>query len=120
MARILLVEDEENCVRALEYFLGEVGGHEIVTAPRAQEAIELARRRPPDVVLTDLFLANAEGGDEVVRTLVAERPDLPVIVMSGLPEPEIHKRLEDVEVFRICPKPVRLTAIRRAIDDALA
>ncbi len=120
MPRILLVEDEENCVRALEHFLSEVGGHEVMTAPRAQEAIEMARRLPPDVLLTDLFLANKEGGEEVARALIAAQPGLPVIVMSGLPEPEIHKRLGDVEVFRICPKPVRLAAIRQAIDDALA
>ncbi len=120
MARILLVEDEENCVRALEYFLGEVSGHEVLSAPRAREAIELGREHPPDVLLTDLFLANKEGGEEVARALIAARPDLPVIVMSGLPEPEIHRRLAEVEVFRVCPKPVRLAAIRQAIVDALA
>jgi two-component system response regulator AtoC len=117
--RILVVEDEENCVRALEYFLNQ-SGHQVAAAPRAREAIELAARFRPDVLLTDLFLADDEGGAEVARTLLAEDPDLPVIVMSGLPEPEIHRRIAGLTVFRVCTKPIRLAQVAELIDQALA
>ena len=119
MARILLVEDEENCVRALEYFLTQVG-HQVVSAPRAVEAIEAAAGFHPDVLLTDLFLADEKGGAEVARALLAEDPDLPVIVMSGLPVPEIQRRTADLKIFQVCPKPVRLSRIAEVIGEALA
>jgi len=117
--RILVVEDEENCVRALEYFLSQ-SGHQVAAAPRARAAIELAAQFRPDVLLTDLFLADEEGGAEVARTLLAEDPDLPVIVMSGLPEPEIHRRIAGLTVFRVCTKPIRLAQVAELIDQALA
>lgn len=119
MARILLVEDEENCVRALEYFLGREG-HEVVAVSRAREAIERAADFRPDVLLTDLFLADEEGGAEVARVLLENDPDLPVIVMSGLPRPEIERRIDGLQVFRVCPKPIRLSQIADAIGEALA
>lgn len=119
MARILLVEDEENCVRALEYFLTQAG-HEVASAPRALEAIALAAGFRPDVLLTDLFLADEKGGAEVARALLAEDPDLPVIVMSGLPVPEIERRTADLAIFRVCPKPIRLAQVAEVIGEALA
>lgn len=118
MPRVLLVEDEEHCVRALEYFLTEQG-HEVAAAPRAREAIDLAAQFRPDVLVTDLFLADKEGGSTVARTLQESDPELPVIVMSGLPEPEIRRRIDGVRVFRICTKPIRLQGIAAAIDEAL-
>jgi CheY-like chemotaxis protein len=118
MARILVVEDEPNCVRALEHFL-TLQGHEVAAAPRAREAIDLAAGFRPDVLLTDLFLADEGGGAEVARALLAEDPALPVIVMSGLPEPEIHRRIAGLAVFRVCTKPLRLTQVVEAIGQAL-
>lgn len=116
--RILLVEDEENCVRALEYFLTE-SGYEVVAVPRAREAIELATDFQPDVLLTDLFLADKEGGAEVARALLADDPQLPVIVISGLPEPEIRRRIAGLSVFRVCTKPIRLAQVAAVIGEAL-
>jgi CheY-like chemotaxis protein len=117
--RILLVEDEENCVRALEYFLTESGYH-VVAVPRAREAIELAVDFQPDVLLTDLFLADKEGGAEVARALLSDDPKLRVIVISGLPEPEIHRRIAGLAVFRVCTKPLRLSQVAEVIGQALA
>jgi DNA-binding NtrC family response regulator len=118
-ARILLVEDEENCVRALEYFLTQ-SGYEVMAAPRAREAIELAAGFRPHVLLTDLFLADKEGGAEVARTLLEEDPHLPVIVISGQPEPEIHRRIAGLPVFRVCTKPLRLSKVAELVEMALA
>lgn len=118
-ARILLVEDEENCVRALEYFLSQ-NGYEVVAAPRAREAIELASGFRPDVLVTDLFLADKEGGAEVARVLLEEDPDLPVIVISGLPEPEIQRRIAGLPIFQVCTKPLRLSQVAEMVEKALA
>lgn len=119
MARILLVEDEENSVRALKHFLTNEG-HEVVAVPRAREAIERAADFRPDLLLTDLFLADEGGGAEVARALLDEDPGLPVIVMSGLPRPEIERRIAGLSVFRVCEKPLRLARIAETIGEALA
>lgn len=118
MARILLVEDEENCVRALEHFLSQ-RGYEVLAVPRAREALELAADFRPDVLLTDLFLADEAGGAEVARVLLDGDPELPVIVMSGLPEPEIQRRIAGLAVFRVCTKPLRLAQVAEVIGQAV-
>jgi len=118
-ARILVVEDEENCVRALECFLTE-SGYQVAAAARAREAIALAADFQPDVLLTDLFLADKEGGAEVARALLSEHPNLRVIVLSGLPEPEIRRRIAGLPVFRVCTKPIRLGQVAEVIGQALA
>lgn len=106
-------------MRALEYFLTQ-NGYEVVAAPRAREAIELAAGFRPDILLTDLFLADKEGGAEVARTLLKEDPNLPVVVISGLPEPEIRRRIAGLPIFRVCTKPLRLSAVAQVVEEALA
>lgn len=119
MARILVVEDEEHSVQALARYLGD-NGHRVVTAARASEALDRAAKLHPEVLLTDLFLLGDRGGDEVARELLEADPGLKVIVMSGLPEPEVARRIEGLEIHRLCLKPFSLTEIGAAVDDALA
>jgi len=118
VARILLVEDEESSVRALEYYF-ERAGHQVATAAQAQEAIERADELHPEILLTDLFLADREGGAKVARELSARDPSLRVIVMTGLPVAEAERQLEGTPVFRICLKPLRLTELGTTIEAAL-
>lgn len=119
MGRILIVEDEEHSVRALENFL-EDAGHSIVSAAQAREAIARAPELEPQVLLTDLFLADREGGAAVARILTDRDPSLKVIVMTGLPETEAERQMEGIPVFEVCLKPLRLTAVAAAVEAALS
>lgn len=118
MARILLVEDEENSARALQYFLQDQG-HEIHWSARAVDAIAAAEEFRPEILLTDVFLADQLGGIHVAETLSARDPSLEVLVMSGLPEPEVRERAEKLERFRLVLKPLRLAVVARLIDEAV-
>jgi len=78
--RILIVEDEPALRRALEINL-RARGYAVATASTGHEALAEAARRPPDAVLLDLGLPDADG-TEVIRDL-RERSAAPVIVLSG-------------------------------------
>lgn len=118
MARILVVEDEVHSARALESYLTSLE-HEVRTADRADLALDIAASFDPQVVLTDLLLAGDQDGIVVARELArCERPPC-VILMSGLPLPEIEERAEGQPVCEIQAKPLRLKNIREAIDRAL-
>ncbi|MBI4954450.1 MAG: response regulator transcription factor [Myxococcales bacterium] len=70
MASILIVEDEGDLVRVLEFNL-RLGGHEVVACGRGREAIDRARVERPGLVLLDLMLPDVPG-TEVCRALRAD------------------------------------------------
>ncbi len=67
MARILVVEDEKDLQKVLEYNLRQAG-HEVFPALRGQDGLRLAREHHPDLVLLDLMLPDLPG-TEVCRAL---------------------------------------------------
>ena len=69
---LLVVDDEASARDAMQGLLAQ-WGCEVVTAESGDEAIERAHDRPPDVVLCDLSLGNAESGITVVERLQRER-----------------------------------------------
>jgi DNA-binding response OmpR family regulator len=82
MARILVVDDDELLVELVTFTL-ESHGHEVLTAEDGAEAIELATREQPDVVVLDGMMPGADGLD-VLRQLRQDAGlSLPVIMLSA-------------------------------------
>jgi CheY-like chemotaxis protein len=81
MRQILVAEDEALAAMALEEELTREG-YEVVLAPDGQAALEAARARPPDLLLTDLRMPRLDGA-ALIRALRSEMPALPVVVMTG-------------------------------------
>src|SRR5579871_3485448 len=82
MARILLVEDERDIVEILHMLL-EHGEHEVLTACDGEEALEVARREKPDLILLDVMLPKMDG--VTVNKHLLEDPKtrrIPVIVVT--------------------------------------
>ena len=65
--RILVVDDEQDILETLDYSLA-LRGFEVVTAVDGLEALELAKRVRPDVMLLDVMLPGCNGY-EVSRLL---------------------------------------------------
>jgi DNA-binding response OmpR family regulator len=78
--RILLVEDEASIADPMARALDRAG-FEAVTARTAREALELAERLEPDLVLLDLTLPDGDGRD--VCREVRRRSDTPVIMVTA-------------------------------------
>lgn len=67
MARILLVDDERVVAWAMRYSLSD-DGHEVFAAYDGVEALALAERHRPDLIILDIMLPRLDGL-EVCRTL---------------------------------------------------
>ena len=80
-ARILVVDDEPQILRALQTNL-RGAGYEVITAATAEEALAEAAMRPPDAVILDLLLPDGSGTD-VCREL-RRWSAVPVIVLSAV------------------------------------
>lgn len=81
---ILLAEDEE-LVRELACYALEQAGYTVLTAGDGPKALEIwAKNRDKiDLLLTDMVMPNGITGRELSERLRAERPDLPIIYVSG-------------------------------------
>lgn len=81
LPKILLVEDETNVAKGLKLVLGEAG-YEVDWAETGKRALELSRRKPYDLMLTDLYLPDIDGL-EVIKKVRRERPQTRVIIITG-------------------------------------
>ncbi len=114
---VLLVEDDA-AVRDATRLVLECLGHEVVAVTDVAAALEILRAdgKGLDVVLTDAVMPGQSGLD-LAAILHNERPDLPVILMSGYNEEAVSggRALANGIVF--VEKPFTREAIRRALDD---
>jgi two-component system, OmpR family, KDP operon response regulator KdpE len=82
-ARILVVDDEPQILRALQMKL-RAAGYAVDTATTAQEALMKAGMRPPEAVVLDLLLPDGSG-TEVCREL-RSWSSAPILVLSAVGE----------------------------------
>ncbi|MEN9573779.1 MAG: hypothetical protein RL514_1634 [Verrucomicrobiota bacterium] len=81
MAKILIVDDEEEFRFLLQRMLG-IFGHEVMEVMDGDAAIACLRTFPAQVVIVDLFMPGKEGIETIIE-LRRRHPDLKVIAISG-------------------------------------
>jgi two-component system, cell cycle response regulator CpdR len=100
---VLVVDDEPSLLDSVAQTLRR-SGFEVHVASDGVEAIEVARGRRIGVLVTDLAMPNMDGVTLAER-LREERPDLPVLFITGHAAVDLARRLpEDAPVLR---KPFR-------------
>ena len=87
-AKILLAEDDTT-LRRLYREVFKRAGFEVVEAVDGQEAVDLALNHQPAMIILDLLMPRQGGlgALRVFRTL-PECKDIPIIVLTALPNPE--------------------------------
>jgi two-component system alkaline phosphatase synthesis response regulator PhoP len=79
--RILLVDDEPKIVQGLKPYFRQAG-FEVLTAYDGKEALRMARRDQPDIIVLDLMLPGMDGLD-VCRTLRQEASFVPIVMLTA-------------------------------------
>jgi len=79
--RILVIDDETSIAQLLEDALTGVG-HTVEIAISGKEGVEMATVSEFDLVMTDLGMPDMSGW-EVATTIRQERPEVPVILVTG-------------------------------------
>jgi two-component system KDP operon response regulator KdpE len=121
-ARVLVVDDEPQIVRALKVILRSAG-YATEQAETKREALNAVSIRPPDAMVLDLMLPDGSGVD--VCTDVRRWSALPIIVLSALGDEREKVRALDAGADDYVTKPfgtdellARLRAVlRRAAED---
>lgn len=122
MARILILDDEELMREVLRSLL-EQDGHDVSEAPNGLVGLDLYRKAPADVVITDLIMPYKDG-IETIRDLRNEFPNVRIIALSGRGGLHINANLErakligaDVGICKPCEPREIIDAVRLLLGD---
>lgn len=116
--RILIVEDDSSIRRVLAMHLARAG-YAVDEAANAAEAIELNRADPSrDLIVSDIRMGPGMSGIELVSNIRAERPDMPMMLVTGFAEElkTLPGHLEGVPILR---KPFRTQTLLDSVEHLL-
>ncbi|HEX6361509.1 MAG TPA: response regulator [Albitalea sp.] len=121
MARILVIDDDAAVRDTIARVLRRAG-HEVDMAENGVEGIRAYRRGGHTLVITDLYMPEKEG-IETIMELRAERPDLPILAVSGGLHGDITGPLIDAELIganATLAKPFTNEELQAAVERLLA
>jgi CheY-like chemotaxis protein len=82
---VILCVDDEHISLLVRSRVLEKAGYEVIPASSAKQALEILNSHSVDLVLTDLLMPGMNGA-ELAHKVKQQRPDLPVILFSGVNE----------------------------------
>ncbi len=112
-SRVLVADDDPTLRRMLVRFLRKVGYevHDVDTGRAAIAALETGRF---DVVLSDVHMPDGSGLD-ILRAARRVDLDVPVILISGMPDVETASKALEYGAFRYLTKPLDLQAVDKLV-----
>jgi two-component system nitrogen regulation response regulator GlnG len=118
MSKTVLIADDDRAIRmVLSQALAE-RGHLVKTAANAATLWQWVKGGEGDVIVTDVMMPDGDGLDLVPR-IKAERPDIPIIVMSAQNTILTAIKATERGAFEYLPKPFDLSALTAAVERAL-
>src|ERR1700734_1915759 len=119
MNHILVVDDEAEIRTWLEEILGEEG-YGVAVAANAEEAIDLVRDAPYDVVLLDIWLPGRDGL-EVLAEMRELKPELrpEVVIISGHGTIETAVKATKLGAYDFLEKPLSLDRTLIVVKNAV-
>jgi len=117
---ILVIDDDDQFRETLKEMLEEEGYH-INDAQNGVIGIELYRKNPSDLVITDLFMPEKEGIETIID-LKNEFPDAKIIAMSGggsLQPANYLALTEELGVLKTFEKPFSRNSLLETIRELI-
>jgi two-component system cell cycle response regulator DivK len=119
-ARVLVVDDNKANLELFVDFLA-VGGYECLNASTGEDAIEIARREHPDLVLLDIKLPGIDGLT-VARILKdnEETKDIKVVALTAYAMHSGHEIFRNGAFDGYISKPVSLKQFLQTVNEIIA
>ncbi|MEL6915505.1 MAG: response regulator [Pseudomonadota bacterium] len=114
---IMIIEDEAIIALDLEAIITEMGHKATGVARTETGAIDLFHRERPDLILSDIHLADGSSGIDAVRQILADAGDIPVIFITAYPERLLTG--QGPEPAFLITKPYTEDQVRSAISQAM-
>jgi putative two-component system response regulator len=119
-ARIMIVDDEEVNILALQRHLTLAGYQEFIVTTQPRNAMDLLRERMPDVLVLDIRMPQISGLD--ILSAKRQEPALahiPVIILTASTDPEIKRKALELGAHDFLAKPLDPTDLIPRIKNAI-
>ena len=119
MKKLILVIDDEAVIRdLLARFLND-SGYRVMVAGSAADALQTIRQEPPQLIISDLQLEDADGL-VMIASLKTTLPNTPVILLTGaLYDAEVVRDVLSKQVAAYLPKTSTLKRIMETVHQLL-
>ena len=115
-AKVLVIEDEPIIAMDIRAIITELGHECTGIADTRDSAVEQAKADPPDLILSDIQLADGSSGIDAVHDILAEMT-VPVIFITAYPERFLTG--ERPEPAFLITKPFKRRNVQAAVSQAL-
>jgi len=115
---ILIVDDDEEIRKTIRRILVN-HGYRVQLAARGEEAIQLFRENSMHLVILDMMLPDIHGL-EVAQRFLHEKPDIPVILISGFAEIRDAVQATKMGVYDFLTKPLDRDRLLITVRNALS
>ena len=114
---VMVIEDEMIIAMDLKGII-QAMGHEVTGVARTHtQAVELAGKKRPDLILADIQLADGSSGIDAVNEMMREMGDIPVIFITAFPERLLTG--DRPEPAFLISKPYSEEQVRSAVSQAM-
>ena len=84
-SRVMIIEDEPIIAMDIQSIVADAG-HSVIGVARTQgEAVAMAKKDEPALLLADVQLADGSSGIDAAQDILAIYPDLPVVFITACP-----------------------------------
>jgi DNA-binding LytR/AlgR family response regulator len=118
MAKIFIVEDDENQLTTLKIKIASLQHSVIGSSQRAIDALTKIKNTNPDIVLLDINL-NGDNDGIILGAEISKVSSAKIIYITALSSNEIIKEAVDTNPIAYLIKPIKITELKIAIDIAL-
>lgn len=115
-ARVMIIEDEPLIALDIENLVTEIGHSVLGIATTRSEAVDLARKTKPGLILADIQLADGSSGIDAVNDILKELA-APVIFITAYPERLLTG--DRAEPTFLITKPFKPEMVKAVISQAL-
>ena len=117
--RILIVDDEQELVKAVQIRLQQAG-YETLVAHDGQEGLEKAKKEKPDLIILDLMLPKMDGYKVCGLLKIDSRfSKIPIIIFTAKAREEDKKMGQEVGANAYITKPFDPQALLSKIKELL-
>ena len=114
---VMIIEDEPIIAMQLQAIVEELG-HTVTGIARTHaEALVLARKQTPDLIMSDIQLADKSSGIDAVNEILQDTDDMPVIFITAFPERLLTG--ERPEPAFLITKPYTEEEVRSSVSQAM-
>lgn len=114
---VLVVDDEPLMVELLSRTLKDLGHDTVATGKDGIQAVELARKHQPDLIIMDYAMPNMDGM-EAAEVIIREMC-IPIVLSTGRTDDSTLQRARKAEIHSYLVKPFHREQLKTAITMAM-